>query len=83
MHAACWEGKKKAEVLKVPDSSIINPRDAIIKVTTTAICGFDLHLYDGYILTMKKGDGLGHEFMGEVVETGRIGTALSMFSSPL
>lgn len=70
MQAVCWEGKKKVEVASVPDPSIINPRDAIIKVTTTAICGSDLHLYDGYIPTMKKGDILGHEFMGEVVETG-------------
>src|SRR5437762_8205505 len=70
MEAVCWEGKKNVEVLKVPDPSIINPRDAILKVTTTAICGSDLHLYDGYIPTMEKGDILGHEFMGEVVELG-------------
>src|SRR5499427_7966664 len=70
MQAVCWEGKKNVQVLKVPDPSIINPRDAIVKITTTAICGSDLHLYDGYIPTMKKGDILGHEFMGEVVETG-------------
>ncbi|HEX9968720.1 MAG TPA: zinc-dependent alcohol dehydrogenase, partial [Acidimicrobiales bacterium] len=54
----------------VPDPKIINPRDAIIKITSTAICGSDLHLYDGYIPTMQKGDILGHEFMGEVVEVG-------------
>ena len=54
----------------MPEPKILNPRDAIIKVTTTAICGSDLHLYDGYIPTMMKGDILGHEFMGEVVETG-------------
>ncbi|MBC8076485.1 MAG: glutathione-dependent formaldehyde dehydrogenase [Chloroflexales bacterium] len=54
----------------VPDPQIINPRDAIIKITSTAICGSDLHLYDGYIPSMQKGDILGHEFMGEVVETG-------------
>jgi threonine dehydrogenase-like Zn-dependent dehydrogenase len=71
MKAVCWNGKYNVEVNKVPDPSIINPRDAIIKVTTTAICGSDLHLYDGYIPTMKKGDILGHEFMGEVVELGR------------
>jgi threonine dehydrogenase-like Zn-dependent dehydrogenase len=58
-------------VERVPDPKLINPRDAIIKITTTAICGSDLHLYDGYIPTMKAGDILGHEFMGEVVEVGR------------
>jgi len=70
MKAVCWNGKRDVQVMKVPDPSIINPRDAIIKITTTAICGSDLHLYDGYIPTMKKGDILGHEFMGEVVEVG-------------
>jgi len=70
MKALCWYGKKNVQVSNVPDPSIINPRDAIIRVTTTAICGSDLHLYDGYIPTMQKGDILGHEFMGEVVEVG-------------
>ena len=70
MKALCWYGKKNVQVSNVPDPSIINPRDAIIKVTSTAICGSDLHLYDGYIPTMQKGDILGHEFMGEVVEVG-------------
>jgi threonine dehydrogenase-like Zn-dependent dehydrogenase len=70
MKAVCWEGKKNVQVLSVPDPNIINPRDAILKITSTAICGSDLHLYDGYIPTMKKGDILGHEFMGEVVELG-------------
>ena len=55
---------------EVPDPQLINPRDAIIRVTSTAICGSDLHLYNGYVPTMKKGDILGHEFMGEVVEVG-------------
>jgi threonine dehydrogenase-like Zn-dependent dehydrogenase len=55
----------------VPDPKILNDRDAIVRITSTAICGSDLHLYDGYIPTMKKGDILGHEFMGEVVETGK------------
>ena len=55
----------------VPDPTILNPRDAIVKVTATAICGSDLHIYDGFIPTMQKGDVLGHEFMGEVVEVGR------------
>jgi threonine dehydrogenase-like Zn-dependent dehydrogenase len=71
MKALCWRGKKDVAVERVPDPKIINPRDANIKITTTAICGSDLHLYDGYIPTMKAGDILGHEFMGEVVETGR------------
>ena len=70
MKAVCWEGKGKVRVEQVPDPKILNPRDAIIRVTSTAICGSDLHLYDGYIPTMKKGDILGHEFMGEVVELG-------------
>ena len=70
MKAVCWEGKGKVRVETVPDPKILNPRDAIIKVTSTAICGSDLHLYDGYIPTMQKGDILGHEFMGEVVEVG-------------
>src|SRR5438046_1449226 len=70
MKAVCWFGKKDIQVVDVPDPTIINRHDAIIKVTTTAICGSDLHLYDGWIPTMKKGDILGHEFMGEVVEVG-------------
>jgi len=70
MRALCWYGKNDVRVERVPDPEIINPRDAIIKVTSTAICGSDLHLYDGYIPTMQKGDILGHEFMGEVVELG-------------
>ncbi len=63
-------GANKVEVRDVPDPKILNPRDAIVRVTATAICGSDLHLYDGYIPTMEKGDILGHEFMGEVVELG-------------
>lgn len=70
MRALTWHGKHDVRVDSVPDPEIINPRDAIIKITSTAICGSDLHLYDGYIPTMKAGDILGHEFMGEVVETG-------------
>ena len=70
MRALCWNGRKSVAVETVPDPKIINPRDAIIKVTSTAICGSDLHLYDGYIPSMVPGDILGHEFMGEVVETG-------------
>jgi threonine dehydrogenase-like Zn-dependent dehydrogenase len=70
MKAVCWYGKNDVRVKQVPDPGIINPRDAIIKVSLTAICGSDLHLYDGFIPTMKRGDILGHEFMGEVVEVG-------------
>jgi threonine dehydrogenase-like Zn-dependent dehydrogenase len=68
--AVCWEGTRDVEVRDVPDPKVLNPRDAIVRVTSTAICGSDLHLYDGYVPTMKKGDVLGHEFMGEVVEVG-------------
>ncbi|HEX3035277.1 MAG TPA: zinc-dependent alcohol dehydrogenase [Thermodesulfobacteriota bacterium] len=71
MKAVCWNGKKDVRVEHVPDPEILNPRDAIVKITATAICGSDIHLYDGYIPTMQKGDILGHEFMGEVVEVGR------------
>ncbi|MBE9181969.1 glutathione-dependent formaldehyde dehydrogenase [Oculatella sp. LEGE 06141] len=70
MKAVCWEGTNKVQVETVPDPKIINPRDAIVKITSTAICGSDLHLYDGYNPTMKPGDILGHEFMGEIVELG-------------
>ena len=70
MKATCWEGKKKVRVEQVPDPKILNSRDAIVRITSTAICGSDLHLYNGFIPTMEKGDILGHEFMGEVVETG-------------
>ena len=55
---------------RVPDPKILNPRDAIVRITLTAICGSDLHLLDGFIPTMKRGDILGHEFMGEVVDVG-------------
>ena len=70
MRAACWHGKHDMRVDDVPDPAIMNRRDAIVRVTATAICGSDLHLYDGFVPTMKKGDILGHEFMGEVVEVG-------------
>ncbi len=71
MKAVCWMGKHDVQVLNVPDPQILNERDAILKITKTAICGSDLHLYNGYIPTMKEGDILGHEFMGEVIETGK------------
>ena len=71
MKANCWMGKRSVEVADVPDPKILNARDAIVRVTSTAICGSDLHLYNGFVKPMKKGDILGHEFMGEVVELGR------------
>jgi threonine dehydrogenase-like Zn-dependent dehydrogenase len=71
MKATCWEGKRTVRVEEVPDPAIIDSRDAIVRVTSTAICGSDLHLHNGFVPTMERGDILGHEFMGEVVETGR------------
>ena len=70
MRAVCWEGKRTVKVEDVPDPKILNRRDAIVKITSTAICGSDLHLFNGFIPSMEKGDILGHEFMGEVVEVG-------------
>ena len=70
MKALTWQGKHDVRVENVPDANILNGRDAVIKVTTTCICGSDLHLYDGYIPLMEAGDILGHEFMGEIVELG-------------
>ncbi|RQP04557.1 MAG: glutathione-dependent formaldehyde dehydrogenase [Paracoccus sp. BP8] len=70
MRALTWQGKHDVRVDTVPDHRIVNPRDAIIEVTATAICGSDLHLYDGVIPGLRPGDVLGHEFMGRVVETG-------------
>ncbi len=70
MRANCWMGRKRVEVMDVPEPRILNLRDAIVRVTATAICGSDLHLYNGYVPTMEKGDVIGHEFMGEVVEVG-------------
>ena len=70
MKANCWQGKKKMSVEEVPDPKIINSGDAIVKITSTAICGSDLHLYNGFVPTMEQGDIVGHEFMGEVVEVG-------------
>ncbi|GIV97736.1 MAG: glutathione-dependent formaldehyde dehydrogenase [Herpetosiphonaceae bacterium] len=71
MKAVCWIAPNTVRVQQVPDPALLNPRDAIIRVTLTAICGSDLHLYDGYIPAMLPGDILGHEFVGEVVEVGR------------
>jgi len=70
MKAVCWEGTSDVRVEDVPDPTILNPRDAVIRVTSTAICGSDLHLFDGFIPTMRAGDILGHEFMGIVEEVG-------------
>lgn len=70
MKAVCWHGANDVRVDNVPDPKIINPRDAIVKITSTAICGSDLHIYNGFIPSMQAGDILGHEFMGEVVEVG-------------
>jgi threonine dehydrogenase-like Zn-dependent dehydrogenase len=67
MRATCWSGRNTVQVEHVPDPQILNSRDAIVKITATSICGSDLHLYDGYVPTMRQGDILGHEFMGEVV----------------
>jgi threonine dehydrogenase-like Zn-dependent dehydrogenase len=71
MRANVWSGRNTVQVENVPDPKLLNDRDAIVRITSTAICGSDLHLYDGYVPTMKKGDILGHEFMGAVVEVGR------------
>jgi threonine dehydrogenase-like Zn-dependent dehydrogenase len=71
MKATCWMGKKKVEVQNVPDPQILNQRDCIVKISSTAICGSDLHLYNALIPFMEPGDVLGHEFMGEVMEVGR------------
>src|SRR5437870_3414181 len=77
MKAVCWHGSKDVRVEEVPEPRVLNPRDAVVRVTLTAICGSDLHLYGGWIPTMQKGDILGHEFMGEVVEVGRSVTNLA------
>ncbi len=74
MKAITWHGKHDVRCETVDEPEILNPRDAIVRITSTAICGSDLHLYDGYIPSMKPGDVLGHEFMGEVVEAGSAST---------
>ena len=70
MKANCWFGKHDVRMCEVPEPQLLNPRDAIVRVTLTAICGSDLHLYDGHVPSMQEGDILGHEFMGEVVSVG-------------
>lgn len=71
MKALCWHGTGDVRIDTVPDPKIADPTDCIIRVTSTAICGSDLHLYDGFMPTMQPGDVLGHEPMGEVVEVGK------------
>src|ERR671933_763894 len=71
MKATVWKGIQKMEVQEVPDPKILNQSDCIVKVTSTAICGSDLHLYNAFNPFMEPGDILGHEFMGEVVEVGK------------
>jgi threonine dehydrogenase-like Zn-dependent dehydrogenase len=78
MKALVWHATNDVRVERVPDPKILNPRDAIVKITSTAICGSDLHLLDGYIPTMQAGDILGHEFMGEVVEVGKENSKLKV-----
>jgi threonine dehydrogenase-like Zn-dependent dehydrogenase len=70
MKANCWHGATDLRIEEVPDPKILNARDAIVRITSTAICGSDLHIYDGFIPGMMRGDIIGHEFMGEVVEVG-------------
>ena len=76
MRALVWHGKSDVRCDSVPDPTIEDSRDVIVKITSTAICGSDLHLYDGYMPTMEDGDILGHEPMGEVVE---VGSAITKF----
>ncbi|HET9635433.1 MAG TPA: zinc-dependent alcohol dehydrogenase [Gemmatimonadaceae bacterium] len=71
MRATCWESPKHLKVEDVPDPKILNDGDAIVRITSTAICGSDLHLFNGFVPTMERGDILGHEFMGEIVEVGK------------
>jgi len=70
MKANCWFGKHDVRVREVPEPQLLNPRDAVVRVSSTAICGSDLHLFDGHVPSMKEGDILGHEFMGEVLAVG-------------
>ena len=76
MRALCWHGRHDIRCEHVPDPTIEDGRDAIVRVSSCAICGSDLHLFGGFLPGMKSGDILGHEFMGEVVEVGRDNKAL-------
>jgi threonine dehydrogenase-like Zn-dependent dehydrogenase len=78
VRAVCWYGQHDVRVKTVDDPQLLNPRDAIVRVTTTTICGSDLHLYDGHMPSMEKGDILGHEFMGEVAALGSAVTSLKI-----
>ncbi len=78
MKALCWHGNADVRVDTVPDPTLVDPTDVIVRITATAICGSDLHLYDGYMPTMKAGDILGHEPMGEVIEVGKAVTKLQV-----
>ncbi|MEA3251654.1 MAG: zinc-dependent alcohol dehydrogenase [Pseudomonadota bacterium] len=77
MRALTWQGTDKLSVETIPDPQIVNPRDAIVRVTMSSVCGSDLHLLNGYVPTMKPGDVLGHEFLGEIVELGSAVTGLA------
>ena len=70
MKAVCWMGTRNIQTLTVPDPKIVNPHDAVLRVTLSTTCGSDLHFIDGYIPTMKSGDVIGHEFMGVVEDVG-------------
>ncbi|MDM5176021.1 alcohol dehydrogenase catalytic domain-containing protein [Massilia sp. DJPM01] len=78
MKATCWHGVRDVRVEQVPDPGILNPGDAIVRITSIAICGSDLHLYNGVVPGMMQGDILGHEFMGEIVEIGASGKRLTV-----
>ncbi|HET6262198.1 MAG TPA: alcohol dehydrogenase catalytic domain-containing protein, partial [Chloroflexia bacterium] len=78
MKANCWMGTKNVEVQEVPDPKILNQHDAIVQISSTAICGSDLHMYNGLWPPMDRGDVLGHEVMGEIVEVGREGKNLKV-----
>jgi threonine dehydrogenase-like Zn-dependent dehydrogenase len=78
VRAVCWTGRNSVDVLDVPEPHLLSRQDAIVRVTSTAVCGSDLHLYDGYVPTVRRGDVLGHEFMGEVVEKGSAVTSVQV-----
>lgn len=70
MKAVCWYGTEDVEVATVADPVVLNPHDAVLRIALTTICGSDLHLYDGFVPSMHRGDILGHEIIGEIVDTG-------------
>ncbi|MDX3914149.1 MULTISPECIES: alcohol dehydrogenase catalytic domain-containing protein [Olivibacter] len=71
MKALCWNGVRDLKVERIPDPTIVNPKDAIVKVTMSSVCGSDLHLINGFVPSMKAGDVIGHEFIGEIVAIGK------------